>query len=91
MNDGRWLERRQGSTYPGLVWHGVATVVYTPAETAETSSRERLLVDLVKLSVAYDTMKTAKTGDVSETQADYTKERDSLFAPFMSRGRRMII
>lgn len=89
VRDGRWLQRRSGSVVPELVWHGIITVVYTPAD--DTASRKRLLVNLVMLSVQYDGTKTQNIGDANATQFDYMQERENLFAPFMRKGRRFII
>ncbi len=87
--NGRMIERRQGSTYPDLIWHGTMTVVYVPRD--ETTRRTRLLIDLVKLAVNYDGMKSADIGDARTSPLDYKTERDNLFAPFAQSGRAWIV
>lgn len=91
LSDGFRIQRKQGTNYPGLTWRGRVTVVYVPygGATGEQAARRRLLVDLVKLAEAYNARKSLSIGDASMSSVDYEKERTALFAPLMSRNRRM--
>ena len=88
MGDGYTVERLQGSGYPNNIWQGIVTIVYVPPD--ETASRKRLLVDLVKLTLAYDGRLSSGIGDVRvQGFSDYQAQRNALFDALQSRGRRM--
>ncbi|MDD5302026.1 MAG: hypothetical protein PHS14_02870 [Elusimicrobia bacterium] len=91
LGDGYALRRKQGTSCPALSWRGSVTVVYVPIGGAagELAARKKLLVDLVRLDVAYDAKKSDSLGDSSRESLDHGKERDSLFSRVLNRNRRL--
>lgn len=87
LPDGRRVERRQGTSYPSLVFAGRVTITYVP--TDETASRKRLLIDLVMLASRYMGVRGESIGDGRIDSFDYKEERNALFAPFLNRNRRL--
>lgn len=51
-------------------------IVYTPI--TDVSRRDRVTIDLVKLAIQYQGLKSEKVGDYSASFTDYQKERESL-------------
>lgn len=89
LADGFRVQRKQAGDEPSLRWRGRVTVAYTPE--SDQASRVRLLVDLVKLAVAYTGDGGSSVGDVRvSTIGDYQAERERLFAALLNRGRRRL-
>lgn len=91
MGDGYTLRRKQGTLFPAAEWRGIITVVYVPygGATGELAARKKLLVDLVRLDVAYSATQSVTIGGVNQTSLDHGQERNALFASMLSRNRRM--
>ncbi len=87
--DGYTLERQNDGTNPSPVWRGSVTITSTPVD--ETAQRKRLLVDLVKLAVAYDALSSNRIGDVAVQGLDYQAEREKLFRGLRTQGRSLIV
>ena len=88
LPDGFRVQRKQGTNYPYTIWRGLTTIVYVPAD--ETASRKRLLVDLVKLAVAFQGVAGSGIGDARiQHVSDYQGERNRLFDSLRGRNRRM--
>lgn len=81
MHGGRILWRTNGCSR----WKRFVTVTYTPRSEAEL--RDRVTVDLVKLTVTYNGFLTREdVGDYrSTTFGNYTLEREKLLAAFVNR------
>jgi hypothetical protein len=86
LADGFRVERRMGSSYPELAWRGRVTIVYTPAD--ETARRIQLLVDLLKLAIAFSGLSTEDLGNSRTVALDYPAEKEKLFASFQNGGGR---
>jgi len=85
FSDGRTLERRVDGTYPSSFWRGHVSIVITPV--LETALRKRILIDLVKLAVAYSAISSKSVDGVSLTALpDYQVERNRILGG-LSRGR----
>lgn len=69
--DGRALKRTNGR------WWGETTVVW---EVEEDPRRDRVVIDLVKLAVAYEGLASSGDGDYSETHPDYQVEREKILS-----------
>ena len=87
-SDGRRLERLVTGTNPSSAWNGIVTVTYVPVD--QTAERTVLLVNLVKLELAYSGLASKGLGDVQETALEHEKAKTALFTPFMGGGRRLI-
>ena len=72
-HDGRVLQRLADGTNERSTWGDSVVVVYTPED--ESNIRTRVLIDLVKLAIEYDTKKSTQVGDVRESSTDYETER----------------
>lgn len=68
-------------------WRGRVRVVYVPAVDADL--RDRVLIDLVKLSVEYRGLESERAGDVSQQFGDYTERRRQVLSQL--DGRRSIV
>jgi hypothetical protein len=90
LDDGYKLRRKQGSSYPALLWRGQVTVVYVPhgGATAELAARKKLLADLIRLDCAYRARASEAIGDGSYTALDHSAERSKLFQQMLTRNRR---
>lgn len=67
------VRRREGGVWSSTSWSTRTAVTYTPV--ADTPRRKGVLVDLVKLIVAYQGVQSASLGDVSVNHVDYERER----------------
>lgn len=72
-SNGSWLERRNDGANPRHDWGDQIRLTYTPV--VDDARRKRVIIDLVRLAIQYDAMKSVKEGDFTETTADYQEER----------------
>lgn len=82
-NNGRILERITGGLWSRVYWAYSVHVVYTPS--VESDLRNRVIIDLVRLAVQYDTFDEATVGDVKTKQADYLRERERILMGMSNR------
>ena len=89
-NNGVTVERLSLGTNGSSQWRGQVTVVFVPAD--ETARRTQLLIDLVKLAVEFEGVKSQKAGSVQKAyHDDYQAQRMALFAAFGWSGGRLPI
>lgn len=72
----RVLERLRTGTNPRRFWGDVVTVTYVPED--DTVRRKQVVIDLVKLAIAYTGQKSERIGDYTSTSQDYKDERSDL-------------
>lgn len=90
LGDGRRVERLADGTNEAATWQGLVTVTYVPADAA-SAERGVLLVNLVKLELAYSGLSSDGVGDVrSQAYADHAAAKDALFRPLKGAGRRLL-
>lgn len=82
LHGGRVLERLNTGTNPRTAWDRLVEITYTPDD--EDSVRDRIVIDLVKLSLQYDATKGTKVGDAGATAVDYQAERERLLSGLVS-------
>ena len=70
------LERLNTGTNPRSRWGHRVTVTYAPFD--DTSQRIPVIINLVKLELAYRALGAEKAGDYSMTAREYHKERESI-------------
>jgi hypothetical protein len=73
---GLFLDRLSTGTNGRSTWGDSVVVTYTPVD--RTARRTRVLIDLVKLSVQYNALRSESVGDYSATSAEYETERERL-------------
>lgn len=78
------IERMSNGDNPGSRWSRRVVVSYTPVD--DTPQRKRVIVDLVKLALRYEAIKTQTVGDTAETAVDYTEERDAILGQLSGYG-----
>lgn len=89
-SDGRRAERLNNGTNPADLWQGTVTVVFVPAD-AGSAERSMLLVNLVKLELAYTGRLSEGIGDVRvQSAADHSAAKAALFAALLGAGRRLL-
>lgn len=76
---GRLVERLSGGSI--TVWGhaygaGDVLVTYTPKD--DEARRDRVVIDLCKLAIQYNALRSETAGDYKADSAEYTKERDRL-------------
>ena len=83
---GTSLERLMTGTNPRQYWGDRVTVVYVPTE--RNAQRTLALVNLCKLTLAYEGVKSQSIGqsDYSMTAMDYRQERERILRSLASRG-----
>lgn len=74
---GRALERLTTGDTPASVWGYRVDVAYLVA-TDENVRRRRVVIDLVKLAMKYDALKSEQAGDYRSQSVDYQDERERL-------------
>ena len=67
------LSRRSDGTNPRTTWAPIVSVTFTPVSDVER--RTRVLIDLVRLAVQFNALRSESAGDYSATSADYEEER----------------
>lgn len=72
-HDGRMIERLQDGTNYRSTWGDVVTITYVPVD--DTDKRKIATVNLVRLDIDYQGMKSEKIGDYSYTTREYNNER----------------
>lgn len=75
---GKVLARLTTGTNPSDEWAGRVTVIYTPED--EAAMRRRVELDLVKLAIEYDAIRSESAGDYARTLPEYQQERDAILA-----------
>lgn len=84
-DDGRYLERLTTGANPSLYWAERVTVTYVPAD--QSAQRRLVLVQLVKLALAYAGLRSESVGgDYSMSTLDYVAEREKLLQSLAPRG-----
>lgn len=80
------LERLMTGTNPRQHWGDRVTVVYVPTE--RNAQRTLALVNLCKLAIAYEGVKSQGVGasDYTMTALDYRQERERILRGLASRG-----
>lgn len=81
--DGWRIRRLTTGTNPRGTWGDVVIVQYTPKD--ETSKREGVLIDLVKLAAQFSGLDSEKTGDYQSSQKDYQKSRNQVLGRLSRR------
>lgn len=82
---GRCLERLTTGSIPSLYWAERVSVAYVPAD--QSAQRKLVLVQLVKLALAYSGLRSESVGgDYSATTLDYVAEREKLLQSLAPRG-----
>lgn len=76
--EGRQIERLSTGTNPRRTWGNTVTVVYVPND--DTIRRTRVIIDLVKLAIQYNAMKSEAVGDYKSQSLGYDKERARILA-----------
>ncbi len=77
--EGKTQLRRLGTgTNPSTMWAAHVTVEYTPVD--DTTRRERVLIDLVKLAVRFEGVQASSGAGVSITHVDYDAQRSCILA-----------
>jgi hypothetical protein len=71
---GKLIERLPG--WGWYTWGRRVTVVYGPIP--EISLRDRMVIDLVKLAVQYNALKTESIGDYASSSLEYTEARECI-------------
>lgn len=77
------LFRLPGGTNPAPRWVGRISVDYLPE--ADSEDRDRVLIALVRLSLAYEGLTATKVGDESISHLDYSAEREKLLGSLRTR------
>lgn len=72
----RQLRRVLGGPSGRVGWAPIVEVEYLPV--SDTGERTRVLIDLVKLTLAYEAVSASKVGDVSTNHVDYSRERERI-------------
>ena len=76
---GRWMiERLDTGTNPASLWGDQVTVIYAPED--DTDRRKRVQLDLVKLAIQYDALRSRGAGDLTSSSPDYEDQRSALLA-----------
>lgn len=73
---GDQLERLNDGTNPRFYWGHRVIVVYAPVDN--TTVRKGVIIDLVKLEVAYQGVASEKAGDYSMSAPEYLKAREAV-------------
>lgn len=88
-SDGLRLERLVNGANPSSAWNGAVTVVFTPADTE--AERIMLLINLVKLEVAYLGRSSEGVGDMrADSFADHAEAKAALFRPLTGVSRLLL-
>jgi hypothetical protein len=72
VNDIR-IDRLTTGSHPRTYWGDRVTVTYTPKGDAD--KRKRVLIDLCKLTIQYNALKSENIGDHRADYSDYQRER----------------
>ena len=83
--NGAALEREVGGTNGRALWEPDVVVTYTPE--SDLKRRKRVAIDLVKLSIQYDAVKSTRAGDFSVANVDYQDERERLLSSLKNNHR----
>lgn len=83
VSNGTRIDRLPTGTNGRTYWGNRVTVTYTPRD--ETSKRERVLLDLVRLAEGYDYASSHTDGDYKESQKDYQAERERVLSTLGGR------
>jgi hypothetical protein len=83
--NGAALEREVGGTNGRALWEPDVVVTYTPE--SDLKRRKRVIIDLVKLSIQYDGVKSSRAGDQSMVGMDYQDERERLLSSLAANHR----
>lgn len=76
---GRMIERLDTGAHPGAYWGERVLIDYMPRD--DSMRRQRVVVDLVKLALAFSGRQQETIGDLSMMSlTDYTKQRERLIA-----------
>ena len=82
---GRCLERLTTGPNPSVYWAERVRVTYTPVD--QTTQRKLVLVQLVKLALAYSGLRSESVGgDYSASTLDYVAEREKLLQSLAPRS-----
>lgn len=76
INNGMAIERLTTGNNPQSDWGDYLTIEYVPVD--DTDRRKRVIVDLVKLAVAYNGLNSRSLENYSESQKNYEDERAKL-------------
>lgn len=76
------IRRKQGGMWSSGSWAVMVSVMYTPIGT--NARRKGVLVDLVKLAVAYQGVQSSTLGDVAVGHVDYARERNGILRRLVS-------
>ena len=76
IHSNRQIERLGDGTNGRLTWGDRVKITYVPSDNQDT--RKRVQIDLVKLAIQYDVVRTVESGNYSATFPDYEKERDKI-------------
>ena len=83
---GGWiLERDQNGTNSRRTWADWVTVTYTPEN--DDDRRKMVMIELVRVSMAYSALKSSKVGDVTCSFVEYQNERESILSTLDTRQR----
>jgi len=72
-HDGRMIERLRDGSNPRGTWGDVVTITYEPVD--DTNKRKVATINLVKLDIEYNALKSERVGDYSSQSQDYETER----------------
>jgi len=78
------LDRLPTGTNPRTYWAPRVHVTYVPE--SESALRIQVLIDLCKLTIAYNALKREATGDYSAETKEYQKERQDIMSQLGGRG-----
>jgi len=76
IHGGRMIERLSDGTNSRNIWGDRVKVSYDPED--EDDIRKEVQIDLVKLTIQWEGLKSKKAGNVSTGFGDYAKERDEI-------------
>lgn len=82
------LFRLNTGTNPFNDWGEETTIVYTPE--VDTNLRDRVVLDLVQLSVEFNAYQAEKAGDWTGNQGDYKERRESVLNQ-LREPRRLVV
>jgi hypothetical protein len=74
----RQIDRLTDGPNPRSTWGDSVIIIYAPKD--EENRRKRVAVDLVRLAIQYNALKSERVGDYSATSEDYERARSKLIA-----------
>jgi hypothetical protein len=75
---GRTLERLYTGDNARSAWWSEVAITFTPTE--DDARRDRVTIDLVRLAVQHNALKSESAGDYRAESADYQKERNRILS-----------